>query len=278
MKRATSPLKLLYFITAGIGITLLVVVLIALQENRAQSSMSAQLNSNETTDTVNDQDDNTPSETTSAETDQINTVPNEIVSTETSPDNTAPSEITSAETDQENNIRTDDDYYGFIESRPANTAGTWVISGRSFTTTDSARLATDDGPLEVGRCVSVDYEGDQAREIESEPDSDCPSTQVPTGDQPTSDPTTSDAAVPPASDSSDSNTTPPHTGDDYYGLIESRPADTAGTWVVSGRSFTATGNTRLAIDDGPLDVGRCVSVDFEGDQALEIESEPDSDC
>ncbi|MEM8530731.1 MAG: DUF5666 domain-containing protein [Chloroflexota bacterium] len=143
MKRATSPLKLLYFITAGIGITLLVVVLIALQENRAQSSMSAQLNSNEITDTVNDQNNNAPSETTSAE------------------------------TDQENSIRTDDDYYGFIESRPNGTASTWVISGRNFTATDNTHLDSDDGPLTVGQCVSVDYEGDQALEIESEPDNDC---------------------------------------------------------------------------------------------------------
>ncbi|NOK64345.1 MAG: hypothetical protein GFH27_549431n33 [Chloroflexi bacterium AL-W] len=151
-------------------------------------------------------------------------------------------------------LQSDRDYYGFIESRPSGTAGTWVVSGRSFTATDSTRLDPDDGPLTVGRCVSVDYEGDLAREIESESASDC--------------------------DNAPSPPTPPGPGDDddYYGFIKSRPSGTAGTWVVSGRSFTATDSTRLDPDDGPLTVGRCVSVDYEGDQAREIESEPASDC
>ena len=251
MKKATSPIKLWYFIIAAIGIALLVIAWIALQENQAQSGMSAQTNANETTDTTTVQDNNIPDETTSTEASQNNNVPSETINTETS---------------QNNNTGTDDDYYGFIESRPSDTAGTWVVSGRSFTATDSTSLNPDDGPLTVGRCVSVDYEGDQARDIESEPDSDCPSTQAPANDPPTSDTTTSDAAPPSTSD------------DDYYGFIESRPSDTAGTWVVSGRSFTATDSTSLDPDDGPLTVGRCVSVDYEGDQAREIESEPDSDC
>ncbi len=67
----------------------------------------------------------------------------------------------------------DDDFYGFIEARPSGTAGTWVISGRSFTASNSTRLDTDDGPLSVGTCVSVEYEGTQAFEIESEPQRKC---------------------------------------------------------------------------------------------------------
>jgi uncharacterized protein YdeI (BOF family) len=67
-------------------------------------------------------------------------------------------------------------------------------------------------------------------------------------------------------------------GDDFYGFVESRPAGVAGTWVISGRSFVATEQTRLATDDGPLNVGTCVSVEYEGNQAFEIESEPASDC
>jgi hypothetical protein len=66
--------------------------------------------------------------------------------------------------------------------------------------------------------------------------------------------------------------------DDFYGVIESRPSDTAGTWVIGGRSFNATTNTILLTDDGPLNSGVCTSVDFEGDTALKIESEPASDC
>jgi len=67
----------------------------------------------------------------------------------------------------------DDDFSGFIESRPAGTAGTWVISGRSFTATAGTELDADDGPLTVGACVSVEYEGSTAEEIESEERYDC---------------------------------------------------------------------------------------------------------
>ncbi len=74
---------------------------------------------------------------------------------------------------QERGRGRDDDFYGFIEARPSATAGTWVISGRSFTATDRTRLNTDDGPLTVGTCVSVEYVGTQALEIESEPNRKC---------------------------------------------------------------------------------------------------------
>jgi uncharacterized protein YdeI (BOF family) len=67
----------------------------------------------------------------------------------------------------------DDDFYGIIESRPSGTAGVWVIGGRSFTATSSTVLYTDDGPLTVGKCTSADYEGNIAKEIESEPARAC---------------------------------------------------------------------------------------------------------
>lgn len=73
----------------------------------------------------------------------------------------------------------DDDYYGFIQSRPSRTAGTWVIGGRSFTASSSTYLDPDDGPLSVGACASVDYEGSRALEIESEPASDCDGNSAP---------------------------------------------------------------------------------------------------
>ncbi|NCA69495.1 MAG: hypothetical protein EOM91_05185 [Sphingobacteriia bacterium] len=68
----------------------------------------------------------------------------------------------------------DDDFYGVIETRPANGhVGEWVIGGRTFSVTDRVRLNTDDGPLDVGVCVSVDVEGGNVEEIESEDAEDC---------------------------------------------------------------------------------------------------------
>ena len=69
----------------------------------------------------------------------------------------------------------DEDWYGIVNQRPAGVAGTWVIGGRAFTASESTRLMRDDGPIAVGSCVSVDYDGSRAFEIESEPAHDCTS-------------------------------------------------------------------------------------------------------
>ena len=67
--------------------------------------------------------------------------------------------------------------------------------------------------------------------------------------------------------------------DDFYGVVESHPTDgSAGVWTIGGRTFTATAQTRIAEDDGPLTVGTCASVDTEGDRVEEIESESSEDC
>ena len=67
--------------------------------------------------------------------------------------------------------------------------------------------------------------------------------------------------------------------DDFYGIIESRPADGAvGEWVIGGRTFTATAATKIETDDGPLDIGVCASVGTEGERVDEIESEPARKC
>jgi hypothetical protein len=67
--------------------------------------------------------------------------------------------------------------------------------------------------------------------------------------------------------------------DDFYGVVESRPADGhVGEWVIGGRSFTATADTEIEADDGPLDIGACASVDMEGERVEEIESERADEC
>jgi hypothetical protein len=69
----------------------------------------------------------------------------------------------------------DDDFYGTVESRPADSSvGEWVIGGRTFTATAATAIDTDDGPLDVGACASVDTEGERVEEIETEPAGKCP--------------------------------------------------------------------------------------------------------
>ncbi len=63
------------------------------------------------------------------------------------------------------------------------------------------------------------------------------------------------------------------------GIVQSRPAGKVGTWVIGGRTFTATRATRLDTLEGPLSVGTCAKVRYRGaNLAVEIDSEPASDC
>jgi hypothetical protein len=69
----------------------------------------------------------------------------------------------------------DDDFYGIVESRPADGhVGEWVIGGRTFTATAATKIDTDDGPLDIGACASVDMDDGLVEEIEREPARKCP--------------------------------------------------------------------------------------------------------
>ena len=61
-----------------------------------------------------------------------------------------------------------DEFYGVIESRPEAKVGTWVIGGRQVAVTEKTELEEDEGPLAVGVCAEVEYEGTVVDEIESE--------------------------------------------------------------------------------------------------------------
>jgi len=70
-----------------------------------------------------------------------------------------------------------------------------------------------------------------------------------------------------------------HMDDDFYGIVESRPVETAGTWVVGGRTVKATENTKLDEEHGSsFAVGACVKVEMEDDLVEEIESESPGKC
>jgi hypothetical protein len=66
--------------------------------------------------------------------------------------------------------------------------------------------------------------------------------------------------------------------DDFYGIVQRRPAGKVGTWIIGGRSFDVTSDTELDEDDGPLRVGVCAEVDIDDDRVDEIESEPATKC
>lgn len=66
--------------------------------------------------------------------------------------------------------------------------------------------------------------------------------------------------------------------EDFYGIIESRPVGETGTWVISGRRVEVAQRTKLDAEHGPLVVGACVEVEFEGARVDEIESEPAYKC
>jgi hypothetical protein len=66
-----------------------------------------------------------------------------------------------------------EDFYGTIESRPKANTGTWVVSGRNLDITDKTRLVEEHGPLSVGACVEVEYEGKAVKKIQSEEKEKC---------------------------------------------------------------------------------------------------------
>lgn len=60
-------------------------------------------------------------------------------------------------------------------------------------------------------------------------------------------------------------------GRDFIGIIESRPVEKGGTWVIGGRSFEVTERTELDEGNGPLKVGACAEVEMRGEFVREID-------
>ena len=67
----------------------------------------------------------------------------------------------------------DEDFYGTIESRPAENAGIWVISGQQVEVTDKSDIDDDHGPLVVGSCVEVEHNKGVVDDIKSEKPAKC---------------------------------------------------------------------------------------------------------
>lgn len=64
----------------------------------------------------------------------------------------------------------------------------------------------------------------------------------------------------------------------FYGVIQSKPANLQGTWVIGGRTVKTVRGTEFDQLQGPLVVGACAKVDIRSGKVHEIDSEPMRNC
>ena len=69
-----------------------------------------------------------------------------------------------------------------------------------------------------------------------------------------------------------------YASEEYTGTLESRPKGKTGTWVIGGRQVEATDKTQLEAEYGPIVVGGCVVVEYEGKRVAFIKSEEKGKC
>jgi hypothetical protein len=63
------------------------------------------------------------------------------------------------------------------------------------------------------------------------------------------------------------------------GIITAKPASgLRGTWVIGGKTFTATAKTEFDQVEGPLVIGACAKAKIRNGVLKEIDSEPMRDC
>ena len=163
-----------------------------------------------------------------------------------------------------------------IEAKPASGgAGEWVIGGLTVVANASTEFRTDKGPLNIGVCAEVEYiiSGDQnvAKKITSKSVDDCTGTQTPTA---------STTATASSTTTATSTATP--APQEHKGLVEVKPANGVGAWIIGGQTFIADASTEFRTDKGPLNVGVCAEVEYHvgGGQNLakKIASKSADDC
>lgn len=154
--------------------------------------------------------------------------------------------------------------YGYVVTFPDDMYGAWVISNTAgasmtFMTTPSSQIDAHHYPLETGACVRVKYFNDQgvnyAATVKTSNPRHC---QGSFNDfQPLSKIYAAVDAMPPA------------------GVL-------TGTWMLAGVNFTATAETRIEEEEGPLAIGACAEAKYDptnGAMALrKLEGEEAEDC
>lgn len=148
-------------------------------------------------------------------------------------------------------------YYGLLASNPANWVGVWVIGGQSFNASAATRFEqSHGGGFVIGACIEVEYYAsngvNQATEIKTGDDgyhcSNVGSTPAP-------------GATP-----------APYVGQ-FYGIVNSQPANLIGQWIIGGQIFTANAGTRFEQNQGVLAVGTCAEVKYYISNSVNIASE-----
>lgn len=64
----------------------------------------------------------------------------------------------------------------------------------------------------------------------------------------------------------------------FYGIVQVKPAQLQGTWMIGGRTVTTVRGTQFNQVSGPLGVGACAKVDIRNGKVHEIDSEPMRNC
>ena len=71
------------------------------------------------------------------------------------------------------NSHASEEFFGLLESRPQGKTCTWVIGGRQVEVTDKTEIEEEFGPLVVGACIEVEYEGKLVKKITTEEKKHC---------------------------------------------------------------------------------------------------------
>ncbi|NDB79867.1 hypothetical protein EB155_08360 [archaeon] len=66
--------------------------------------------------------------------------------------------------------------------------------------------------------------------------------------------------------------------DDFYGIVQEKPKNNLGVWVVGNQRFTVTRDTEIDEDYESINIGSCVEIDIENNRVKEIESRHKSRC
>ncbi|MCB0114289.1 MAG: hypothetical protein KDD84_09375 [Caldilineaceae bacterium] len=160
------------------------------------------------------------------------------------------------------------EWRGLVEATPQNgqRIGEWTVRGRVFVATSSTEFDEVEGPVQMDACVKVDYfvqdDGSfRAREIDSEPASDCG-----------------------GSGGDDNGGGGDDNSDDQkrYARVDAMPqSGLVGQWTIGGTVYTADNNTYFEQEDGGFRVGACVEVEYVNGNppvAKEIKTESSYKC
>ncbi len=153
---------------------------------------------------------------------------------------------------------------GIIEALPDGALrGIWTISGVQYEVGAQTRLRQKDGPIAVGACVELWYQGTtepfKTLRLETQRRSKCGSGATPTPG----------STIPAPTLTPQPSRTPDDDGSEIYGTLDSFPTELIGAWVIAGEAYTATVDTEFSQKRGVFTEGICVKAElFPSDATL----------